>query len=178
MTGTMQGPIDLSTHLAQRKGTSNSGKLFDDYATKEELREALTWYRDQLGHHINCEALDSMTDLACVIYAHSRLSGFWNKEDGTPVNRNIGEAISLIHSELSEALEADRKNLKDQHLPEEDGFLVELCDVIIRTMDLAAGLYTADKLVSVLHQKIEYNLNRKDHKVDVRFGDDPERKRY
>src|SRR5258708_38864696 len=38
-----------------------------------------------------------------------------NPKTGRKVKRNRGEQIALMHSELSEALEGYRKNLKDVH---------------------------------------------------------------
>lgn len=40
---------------------------------------------------------------------------------GQPIKRNFGEVVALMHSELSEALEADRKGLMDDKLPHRDG---------------------------------------------------------
>ena len=47
-----------------------------------------------------------INDLAQKIYANAKDKGFY--EDGKA--NNIGERLCLIHSEVSEALEADRKN--------------------------------------------------------------------
>jgi NTP pyrophosphatase (non-canonical NTP hydrolase) len=83
--------------------------------------------------------------------------------------RNFGEAIALCHSELSEALEADRKGLMDDKLPHRDGREVELADCVIRILDLAQilGLNIAAALI----EKNRFNLKRLDHKVENRLKD-------
>ena len=79
--------------------------------------------------------------------------GWWEGE------RNEGELIALMHSELSEALEAIRNgNPPDDKIPEFTGVEAELADVIIRIMDMAAakGYRVGEAIVA----KINYNKNR------------------
>lgn len=75
--------------------------------------------------------------------------------------------LCLIHSEISEALEADRKNLMDDKLTHREGREVELADAIIRIFDLA-GAYGMD-LGGAIVEKVEYNMNREDHKKENRL---------
>src|SRR6056297_1647425 len=86
-----------------------------------------------------------------------------NPETGESVSRNFGEVIALMHSELSEALEADRKNLLDDKLPHRDGREVEFADCIIRILDTAAalGLDVAGAVI----EKNRFNRDRADHKL-------------
>jgi len=55
--------------------------------------------------------------------------GWWD----TP--RAFDVFVCLFHSELSEAMEGDRENLMDDHLPQYEMFWVELADFTIRVMD-------------------------------------------
>lgn len=69
-----------------------------------------------------------------------------------------GQKIALIHAELSESLEGDRKNLEDDHLPTYQMRFVELADAIIRIADLA-GYFNID-LEELIIAKMEYNKSR------------------
>ena len=99
----------------------------------------------------------------------------WYKDPATgePVERNFGEVVALIHSELSEALEADRKGLMDDKLPHRDGREVEFADCIIRILDTAAalGLDVAGAFI----EKNRYNRQRADHKLANRASENGKR---
>jgi NTP pyrophosphatase (non-canonical NTP hydrolase) len=108
------------------------------------------------------------------IHSISKAKGFYDSE------KNIGEMLALIHSEVSEALECDRngKYVKDKtalawalstvdeshfyekYFPEniKDTFEDELADIMIRVMDLAA--FKGVNLEMHIKAKMIYNTLR------------------
>lgn len=71
---------------------------------------------------------------------HIENNKWWRSlETGEPIERNKGEVLMLIVSEIAEAMEAERKNLMDSHLPHRPGAEVELADAVIRILDASKG---------------------------------------
>lgn len=93
-------------------------------------------------------------------------SGWWTDADGQLKPYNTGEKLMLIVSEVAEAMEADRKDRRDDHIPERMGLEVELADAVIRIFDLA-GRKGLD-LGAAIAEKLEYNSKRADHKPSNR----------
>jgi len=93
--------------------------------------------------------------------------GWWTDlETGKKKERNKGELLCLIHSEVSEAMEGARKNLMDDKLKDRPMEEVELADVIIRILDYAGG-FDLD-VGGALLEKIAFNAQRADHKIENR----------
>lgn len=70
----------------------------------------------------------NLSALAEEFYQVSTSHGFWE-------NPNKGERIALMHSELSECLEAIRKPSQDDKCPQFSAETVELADCLIRILD-------------------------------------------
>ncbi len=117
-----------------------------------------------------------INELAKKIHQANREKGFYDDE------KNIGEMLCLIHSEVSEALEADRKDIyapkceewypiqgmnqieDDDEFKSEfdktvkDTFHDELADIMIRVMDLAE--FKMVNLEAHIEAKMRYNSLR------------------
>ena len=99
-----------------------------------------------------------LDDIAHTIHANAVEKGFWdaNTED----NRTIFylKQLAMIHSEVSETLEAIRKEKGD------DVVVEELADIIIRVLDLWSGMswdhYTNKSLKNAIAEKVKKNSSR------------------
>ena len=83
--------------------------------------------------------------------------GFWEKD------RDFGEIISLMHSELSEAFEEYRNGRKFDEIYYKDdnkpsGIPAELADTIIRIFDFCGG--NNIDLEKIILEKMKYNETR------------------
>ena len=98
----------------------------------------------------------TVKNLVADAYANSKAKGFHDQP------RNVGEALALIHSEISEALEEARKGKNVTEIRYEDnkpeGFGVELADAVIRIADLCGSL--GIDLEEAILLKMNYNKNR------------------
>lgn len=97
---------------------------------------------------------------------HKQNHKWWHDAQGNPIQRNKAELICLMHSELSEAMEGERKQLKDTHLADRMMAEVELADCIIRILDYC-GAHGYD-VHGALFAKLRYNQSRADHKHAAR----------
>lgn len=99
---------------------------------------------------------------------HARNLKWWqNPATKEPIQRNVGELLMLMVSELAEGMEAHRKGLMDDKLPHRPGLEVELVDCIIRILDLA-GAHKMD-IAGAFIDKMEFNRVRADHTHEARL---------
>jgi len=102
-------------------------------------------------------------DLAEEIHKNAVEKGFWDK---TVDPIFIAKQMMMIVSEVSEAMEALRKDMDSDQISD------EFADIIIRTLDLYAGIaeagYVTKSLDFAVKQKMERNTHRP-KKHGVRF---------
>jgi NTP pyrophosphatase (non-canonical NTP hydrolase) len=97
--------------------------------------------------------IDAWEEMEAEVHHIAVTKGWWDSD------RSDGEIIALIHSELSECLEACRKGYpKDKHLPHRINNEVELADAVIRIMDFAGA--KGWDVCGALAEKVEYNRTR------------------
>ncbi len=106
-----------------------------------------------------------LNELSKIVHT-ANIKWWQDVETGERVERNKGELLALIHSEISEALEGERKNLMDDKLPHRRMAEVELVDAIIRILDYAGGF--GYDLQGAFDEKMSYNAIRKDHTHEAR----------
>jgi len=140
--------------------TNNLLKLSNNQQTKKNMQN-----QQQLCLGIN--------ESAKQIHSNNKEKGFWEGE------RNVGEMLMLVVSELGEAMEAHRKNrfanieafnardedrttdsdvVSDFQELVKDTFEDEIADAVIRLLDLSAGL--GIDLESHINLKVSYNKSR------------------
>lgn len=113
----------------------------------------------------------SLTNLIMFAHAAAVSSGWWHEQHpaGQVTKKlNFGERIALIHSEVSECLEGARKGLPSDHLDGISMMEEELADIFIRWADLLGALRCDTRMWHLIVKKIEYNLQREDHKPENR----------
>lgn len=91
-----------------------------------------------------------LKQFAAMVHATARAKGFYKK----PLP--LASRIALAHSELSEALEADRTEMHISGTAKREVVAKELADCIIRILDMAA----ADRLPVVEQMLLKAEANK------------------
>ena len=108
--------------------------------------------------------MESLNEYARVCHAANQK--WWRDKAGNRLDRNKGEMLMLMVSEIAEAMEGERKNLPDDKLPHRRMAEVELADTLIRIFDYAAAHgYDLD---GAFREKMAFNATRQDHKHEAR----------
>lgn len=93
--------------------------------------------------------------LASILHETAVEKGFW---DGEYTHDKVGNKLALVHSEVTEVLEAIRKSHGSEKVVE------EMADVIIRLLDVYAAMRNEEAVMhsldEVLQKKININKDR------------------
>ncbi len=89
--------------------------------------------------------------LSALLHESARQKGFW---DGEYTNDKIGNKLALVHSEVTEVLEAIRKSKGSEHVVE------EIADIIIRILDVYAAMRNEEQILHSLDDILEAKVNK------------------
>ena len=114
------------------------------------------------AHHLNSasetkmKAIDLVSEygldaLAAVLHETAKEKGFW---DGEYSHDKVGNKLALVHSEVTEVLEAIRKSKGSENIVE------EMADVIIRLLDVYAAMRNEEQILHSLDEVLEAKINK------------------
>jgi NTP pyrophosphatase (non-canonical NTP hydrolase) len=89
--------------------------------------------------------------LSAILHETAVEKGFW---DGEVSHDKIGNKLALVHSEVTEVLEAIRKSQGSEKVVE------EIADVIIRLLDVYAAMRNEEQVVHSLDEILDYKINK------------------
>jgi NTP pyrophosphatase (non-canonical NTP hydrolase) len=89
--------------------------------------------------------------LAATLHEIAKEKGFW---DGEYSHDKIGNKLALVHSEVTEVLEAIRKSQGSEKVVE------EIADVIIRLLDVYAAMRNEEQILHSLDEILELKVNK------------------
>jgi NTP pyrophosphatase (non-canonical NTP hydrolase) len=89
--------------------------------------------------------------LAAMLHETAKEKGFW---DGDYSHDKIGNKLALVHSEVTEVLEAIRKTKGSEQIVE------EIADVIIRLLDVYAAMRNEEQILHSLDEVMEAKINK------------------
>jgi NTP pyrophosphatase (non-canonical NTP hydrolase) len=89
--------------------------------------------------------------LSAMLHEIAVEKGFW---DGEYNNDKIGNKLALVHSEVTEVLEAIRKSQGSEKVVE------EIADIIIRILDVYAAMRNEEQIMHSLDEVLDYKINK------------------
>lgn len=109
---------------------------------------------------ISCLPVDLLAEY---VHGMAKQKGWWDEYDSLLKREaTIPEKLALIHSEVSEVLEEFRNGHGPRDVRVEngkpEGIPIELADIVIRVLDLAAALDI--NLADAIATKVSYNATR------------------
>jgi len=87
--------------------------------------------------------------LSAILHETAIEKGFW---DGEYSHDKIGNKLALVHSEVTEVLEAIRKSKGSENIVE------EMVDVIIRLLDIYAAMRNEEQVLHSLDEILEKKM--------------------
>ena len=102
----------------------------------------------QMNNLVTDYGLDA---LSAVLHETAIEKGFW---EGTINYDKVGNKLALVHSEVTEVLEAIRKNKGSEEVVE------EMADVIIRLLDIYAAMRNSGDLTHSLDEVLDKKINK------------------
>ena len=150
MSSSEKGKVPTVDEVIRAKG-------LDTMTPRYIIEQTINYCSDNITVNIDdMYANDVIEDVINLLIKRSHdtamVKGWWDDE------RNNGELIALMHSELSEGLEALRTNAKSDKIKEFYGIEEELADILIRIFDMVGD--RKYRLAQALLAKMEYNKSR------------------
>ena len=144
---------EFYNHQNQEKPTGYCYHCEKNFVISEEYFKELEAFNRAVQKEKEQEFVLPFNAIAQECYEISESKGFWERD------KNNGEAIALMHSELSEALESLRHgNPKDSKCPDFLNVEIEFADCMIRVMEFCHK--RGYRLSEAILEKMKYNLTR------------------
>lgn len=149
------GTGDQESEPRRETPAQRRNRLRYELQTEEEQERQNEAFRNEVRvglDMLRLPAIGTIDQLQALISQFMNFQGFWESD-------NTAEKIALMHSELSEALEAHRNQIiSDDKIPDFDGVTAELADTVIRIFDFSGHhrLRLGDAIIA----KMLHNLNR------------------
>lgn len=152
IAGTLKEGAGVGYRAIQNLTTPESlAVLYNSYWSCEKVESKPTFeVEDSFVRDVNI--------LAKQITVWNMYQGFWTNTDQDLTLQERATRLALIHSEVSEVLEAIRTDAQDDKIPYLKGEVAEMADVIIRCLDYC-GRYGIN-IGEAVRDKMRYNQTR------------------